>query len=61
MTNRADKGGFNDKRGGYQSGSKPVSQLPRSRHETGSNHEKTRRRVTGNAPHWPCIGRLQGG
>lgn len=29
MTNRADKGGFNDKRGGYQSGSKPVSQLPK--------------------------------
>lgn len=27
----ADKGfpGFNDKRGGYQSGSKPVSQLPK--------------------------------
>ncbi len=26
---RADQGGFNDKRGGYPSGSKPVSQLPK--------------------------------
>jgi hypothetical protein len=29
MPNTAERNGFNDKKGGYPSGSKPVSQLPR--------------------------------